>query len=49
MERSPCLVCYALIEDVEKHLFENLDSFDSISALEKIKEFFLSIRWFDPR
>lgn len=44
-----CLVCYKLIEDVEKHLFENPDSFDSISALEKIKEFFLSIRWFDPR
>jgi hypothetical protein len=38
--RPPCLVCYELIEDVEKHLFEK---HDSISALEKIKAFFLSI------
>lgn len=41
--RPPCLVCYELIEDVEKHLFDKHDSFDSISALLKIKAFFLSI------
>ncbi len=43
--QPPCLVCFKLIEDVEKDLFEKRDL---TSALTKIEEFFLSIGWMDP-